>query len=193
MGIRVPASGLIPYRVAVWARPPSSSARNQRRCAEWADRIGSGLDRRKSLSQRWLLRSAKQINEKQNCSCREGDSEDPTDHAKIGIARAGPHNQRNGNRANQAQPFEEPANLRVSMWRLTTNLASPSFPKAHRQNWDPEDVPHVEGPDGDGPSRRLTSKAIVIAKGNSLWPEMVGAANEEHGASSETVQPYGNP
>ena len=192
MSIRGPASRLKPYRFAVWARPPSSSARNQRRCAEWADRVRGGFNRRQSRSQGWLLRSTKQINEKQNCSSRESDSEDPTDHAKIRIARGGPHRRRKGNRTNQAQPFEEPANLRVRMWRLTTYLALPSFPKAHRQNWDPEDVPHVEGPDGDGPPRRMTSKAIVIAKGNSLWPEMVGAANEEHGASSGTVQPYGN-
>jgi hypothetical protein len=192
MGLRGPASRLKSYRFAVWARPPSSSARNQRGCAEWAGRVRGGFNRRQSRSQGWLLRSTKQINEKQNCSCRECYAEDPTDHAKIGIARGGPHCQRKGNRANQAQPFEEPANLRVRMWRLTTNLALPSLPKTHRQNWDPEDVPHVEGPDGDGPSRRLTSKAIVVAKGDSLWPEMVRAVNEEHGASSAIVQPYGN-
>lgn len=122
----------------------------------------------------------KQIEEKQNPSCRGGDSEDPTDDSKIGIARGGPHEQRKGNRENEADPFEEPANLRVSVGRLTTHFALPAFPKAHRQNRDPEEVSHIEGPDGNGSTRRLAPKAVVIAKRNSLRPEVVGTANDEH-------------
>lgn len=124
----------------------------------------------------------KQIKEKQNPSCRGGDSEDPTEHSKIRISRGGPQEQGKDNRENEACPFEEPANLRVSVGSLTTHLASPAFPKAHRQNRDPVEVPHIEGPDGDGSTRRLAPKAEVIAKRNSLWPEVVGTANEEHGA-----------
>jgi hypothetical protein len=70
----------------------------------------------------------------------------------------------------------------VSVGSLTTHFALPAFPKAHRQNRDPEEVSHIEGPDGDGSTRRLAPKAVVIAKRNSLRPEMIGTANDEHGA-----------
>jgi|GEM_PF-6002307 len=124
----------------------------------------------------------KKIKEKQNPSRRGGDPEDPTEHSKIRIDRSGPNEQRKGNRENEACPFEDPANLRVSVGSLTTHFASPAFPKAHRQNRDPEKVPHIEGSDGNGSTRRLAPKAVVIAKGDSLRPEMVGTANDEHEA-----------
>ena len=185
--------GLVPDRSTTGAGPSRTGAGEQRGGAEGADGIRGGFNCRQFLPQRWLFRRAQQIHEKQNSSCREGDAEDPGDRAQIHIARDGPHGPRKGNRANQAQPFEDPANLRVGMRRLTTHLALPSFPKADRQNGDPEDVPHIEGPDGDGPARRFAPEAIVIAKCHSLWPETVGAAYEEHGDWSRAVVLYISP
>ena len=121
----------------------------------------------------------KQIKEKQNPSCRGGDSEEPTEDSKIGIDRDGPHKQGKGNRENEAYPFEEPANLRVSVGSLATHFAFPAFPKAHGQNRDPVEVPDIEGPDGNGSTRRLAPQAVVIAKRNSLRPETVGTSNDE--------------
>src|ERR1035437_7213148 len=73
---------------------------------------------------------------------------------------------------------------------MAAQCAFPVLPKAHRQDRDPEDVPHIEGPDGDGAARRAARKAVVIAKRNLLWPEMVGAVNDKHGDSAEAVQRY---
>jgi hypothetical protein len=130
----------------------------------------------------------KQIKEKQNPSCRGGDSQDPTEHSKIRIARGGPHEERKGNRENEAYPFEEAANFRVSVGSLTAHLALPAFPKAYRQNRYPEEVLHIEGPDRNGSTRRLAPKAVVIAKRNSLRPEVVGATNDEHSDWSEAAK-----
>ena len=127
----------------------------------------------------------KQIEEKQNASCRGGESEDPPEHSNLLTAWGGPHEHRKGNRENEADPFEDPANLRVSVGSLTTHFALPAFPKAHRQDRDPEEVPHIEGPDGNGSARRLAPKAVVVAKRNSLRPKVVGTANDEHGNWSE--------
>ncbi|HET7890455.1 MAG TPA: hypothetical protein VFL34_02980 [Candidatus Sulfotelmatobacter sp.] len=68
------------------------------------------------------------------------------------------------------------------MRSLTTHFALPASPKAHGQDGDPEDVPYIEGPDGNGSTRRLAAKTVVIAKGNALRPKVIGTANEEHGA-----------
>jgi len=171
---------LVSDGAALWAGPASARAREQRCCTKWADRIGGRCNRGQTPAQRRLLRTTKQIKEKQNPTCRGGDSEEPTEDSKIRLDRGGPHKQGKGNRENEAYPFEEPANLRVNVGSLTTHFAFPAFPKAHRQNRDPEQVPHIEGPDGNGSTRRLAPKAVVIAKRNSLRPETVGAANDEH-------------
>ena len=183
-------TSLVPDGATLWAGPARAGTREQRCCTKWANRIGGGRNRGQFPAQGRLLRSMKQIKEKQNPSCRGGDSEDPTEHSKIRVARGRPHEQRKGNRENEAYPFEEAANFRVSVGSLTTHFALPAFPKAHRQNRDPEEVPHIEGPDGNGSTRRPAPKAVVITKRNSLRPEVVGTANDEHGDWSEVVQRY---
>jgi hypothetical protein len=120
------------------------------------------------------------MNEKQNRSSRSGDSEEPTDDPKTRIGGGGPEKPENHDQANEASPFEGSASLRVDMGILATDLAFPVFPQAHGHERDPEDVHHIERPDGDGSARRLAAEAVVIAKCNSLWPEMVGAVDKKH-------------
>jgi hypothetical protein len=127
----------------------------------------------------------KQVKEKQNASCRGGESEDPTEHSKVRIARGGPCEHRKSDCKNETYPFEYPANFRVSVRSLTTHFALPAFPKAHWQDGDPVHMAHIEGADCDGPTRRLAAKAVVVAKCNSLGPEVIGTANEEHGARGD--------
>jgi hypothetical protein len=70
--------------------------------------------------------------------------------------------------------------------RLAPALAAlPVLPEADRDEWDPEDMSHVKGANGDGAPWRLARDAVVIAKRNSLRPEMVSAANDEHDDSPD--------
>lgn len=39
----------------------------------------------------------------------------------------------------------------------------------------------IEGAHGDGASRRAAFQAVIILEGNHLRPEMVGAADDQHG------------
>jgi len=67
------------------------------------------------------------------------------------------------------------------------------FPKADWENRDPEDVPDIESPNGDGSASGAAREAVIVTKGDALRPEMVGAVNDEHGDSSETALPYISP
>jgi hypothetical protein len=122
------------------------------------------------------------MNQQQNRPCRCDDSEDPGTDAKIGIAGDRPKDYRDGDQTKQTRPFEGTTRLRIHMGISAAHRALPMFPIARGQDWDPEDVSHIERPDGDGSAWRLAGKAVVIAKRNPLWPEMVGAVNYEHGA-----------
>ena len=73
--------------------------------------------------------------------------------------------------------------------RLAPALAAlPVLPEADRDEWDPEDMSHVKGANRDGAPWCLARNAVVIAKGNSLRPEMVNAANDEHDRWPENNQ-----
>jgi hypothetical protein len=58
--------------------------------------------------------------------------------------------------------------------------AFPMFPKANRQERNPEYVTHIECPDCNGSPLRLAAQAIIIAKRDPLGPEMVDAVDDEH-------------
>jgi len=62
------------------------------------------------------------------------------------------------------------------------------FPKADGQNGNPEDVPYIKRPERDRPTPFPAVKAIVIAKCDSLWPQMVSAVNEEHAIRRKLVR-----
>jgi len=121
------------------------------------------------------------MNQQQNRPSRCDDSEDPCADPKIRIAGDRPKDYRDGDQTKQTSPLEGTTRLRVHVRITTAHRALPMFPIAHGQDWDPEDVSYIEGPDGDGSTWRLAGKAVVIAKRNPLWPEMVGAVNNEHG------------
>lgn len=54
------------------------------------------------------------------------------------------------------------------------------LPESDRDKRNPENVAYVERARGDGPPRRVTGKAVVVAKRNPLRPEVVYAVDDEH-------------
>ena len=66
--------------------------------------------------------------------------------------------------------------MRVS----TAEGALPMFPKTDGQDRNPENVPNVECPDRHCPACLPARKAVVVAKRDSLGPEVVGTMNDEH-------------
>jgi hypothetical protein len=71
--------------------------------------------------------------------------------------------------------------------------APPVFPETDRQNGNPVDVPHVEGPDGDRSPRLLAREAVVIAKRDQFWPEVVGATHHNVPAGAAPRDVLRNP
>jgi len=172
---------LVAHGLARRARPTRACAGDQRCRAKWADHIRGWWDLRKSLPERWLFQRTEEVHKKQNCRRRGGDSEDPTDGPEISVGRDFPQHQRSADQDNQSRPFEASASPRVAVGIATARGALPVFPKTDGQDRDPEDVSHIKGAEGDRSARRLAGEAVVVAEGNALRPEMVGAVDDEHG------------
>ena len=118
-----------------------------------------------------------------------GKSEEPPGCSKFDVGRS-PEDDRNSNQTKQASPNKGAARLWIYVRIFSAGDAFPVLPTADGQDRDPEDVSDIEGSNGDGAPGRLTRQAIVIAKCNRLWPEMVGAVDDEHGASSNGSARY---
>ncbi len=172
---------LVPHCLAGRAGPSGAGTSGQRCRAERTDHIRGWRDLRKPLAERWFFQRTEQVHKKQNRRRRCGDSEDPTDGPEISDGRDFPQHHRSADQDNQSRPFEGSASPRVDVRITITGRALPVFPEAHGQDWDPEDVPHIEGAESNGSARRLAREAVVIAESNPLRPEMVGAVNDEHG------------
>jgi hypothetical protein len=54
------------------------------------------------------------------------------------------------------------------------------LPQTDGQNRNPENVPNIESPNCHSPACLPACKAVVVAKSDSLGPEVVGAVNNEH-------------
>jgi len=69
-----------------------------------------------------------------------------------------------------------------------TFAAHPVSPKADGQNWNPVEVSYIEAAYGNGSSRRVARKAVIIAKRNWLPSVIVGAANDAHGFVDRRIE-----
>jgi hypothetical protein len=166
-----------------WARPTVAGAGRQRRRAEWADRVRSRRDRLQHSSQ-GRPQGTKDANHQNNRRGGRGDAAEPTAERELRVWRDHPENDRNGDKAVDASPLDGAAHLRSDAGISIADAADPVSPETDGQNGDPENVSHIEGPYRDGAARAIARYAVVIAKGHPLWPEMVGAVNQEHGDSS---------
>jgi len=62
--------------------------------------------------------------------------------------------------------------------------ADPALPKPDGQNGNPKDVAHVESANLRGPTGFSAPKAVVVAKRNSSWPEMMDTVDYDHDSHS---------
>jgi len=51
------------------------------------------------------------------------------------------------------------------------------LPQTDGQNRNPENVPYIESPNRHSPACLAACKAVVVAKSDSLGPEVVGTVN----------------
>ena len=180
---------LVPDDAAGRAGPTVGSARRQRRCTEWADGVCGRRDCLKHSSQR-RPQGTKDSNHEHDSCGRRGNAAEPTAHGEFRIGRYHPKDDRNSDQAVDAGPLDGAAHSRSDAGISIAYAANPVPPETDGQNGNPEDVSDVEGANRDGAPRSIARHAVVIAKGDPLWPEMVGAVNQEHGDSPKNVQRY---
>jgi hypothetical protein len=124
------------------------------------------------------------VDQKRNCARKRDKSEAPVKGRRVRIERSGPKDKRNQDEADEADPLEGMASLRIGLGIAMAHSAFPVLQKADREDRDPEDVPDIESADRDGSAGRLAAEAIVVAKANLLRSEMVGAIDDEDGGGA---------
>lgn len=184
---------LIPDDATVRAGPALAGTSRQRRSAKRAHRVGCGWHRRKLRPERWLPPKADQPNEQDSSRQRRRDPADPTANRKIGVGGNGPERNGQWDEDKQATPHQGALQSGAGMRLLAANAAGPVSPKTDRQKRNPKDVPDIERSNRDRAAWRLAPQAVVIAKRNSLRPETIGTADDEHGNSAKATLPYINP
>jgi len=175
---------LVPDDLTGRAGEPAAGPRHQTDRTKWTDRIRGGRNRFKFLANREVPGNAKQTDGKKNRPGRRGKSSNPADDRKAGINGKRPERDRGADQRTQCSPPEIAPHFRILMRFPAACAAYPVSPIAYGQNRDPVDVSYIERAEGDGSARSPAGYAVVIPKRNSLGPEMVGAANDQHLDSS---------
>jgi hypothetical protein len=112
-----------------------------------------------------ILRCTQEMNEREHCADGRSDSKNPSSKNKCGVHGSYPERNGKDQENYKSHPFEWAASFCSDVRLVATGGAYPPFPNTKWQDWNPKDVPEIQGTNLNGATRLIAVEAVVVAKG----------------------------